>query len=367
MSKTIQELPQNISDSKPIFKIFLNNILENYHSIRRFAGGSPSAAVIKANAYGLGIEQVGAALYHDAGCSDFFVATPQEAFTLRNRVKKATIYVLNGLISGQINFYKDYNIRPVLCDLEQIELWQQHSTLPCAVHFDTGINRLGLNKKETDYFINQGAKKLNIQHIMSHLACADQTSNPINRQQLGKFQKISNHFSGIEASFANTSGILMGSEYHFDLLRPGLMLFGGNSSLKEKLPDAIKSSCEILGKIIQIKELERGSVLGYNSRWCAPKKSRIAYVNLGYADGFPIEMTGKAFCFISGEKREIIGQISMDMLAVDITGLANITVGDEVELLGKNITIEFMAETSNLSQYEILTYARERYQRYYIK
>ena len=367
MSKTIQELPQNISDSRPIFKVFLNNILENYHSIRRFAGGRSSAAVIKANAYGMGIGQVGDALYHDAGCSDFFVATPQEAFSLRNRVKNATIYVLNGLVSGHEEFYKDYNIRPILCDLEQIELWQQHSTLPCAVHFDTGINRLGLNEKETDYFISQGTKNLNIQHIMSHLACADQTSSPMNRQQLRKFQKISDHFNGIEASLANTSGILMGSEYHFDLLRPGLMLFGGNSSLEEKKPDGIKPSCEILGKIIQIKELEQGSVIGYNSRWCALRKSCIAYVNIGYADGFPIEMTGKPYCFIGGEKREIIGQISMDMLAVDITGLTNITVGDEVELLGENITIEFMAKVSNLSQYEILTYTRERYQRYYIK
>jgi alanine racemase len=365
MSKTIQELPQKC---QPLFKIYLNNILENYQVIRHLSGGCASAAVIKANAYGHGITETSKALYHDAGCGDFFVATLQEALTLRQAVKDATIYVLCGLIAGHEEFYKSHRLIPTLCDLNQIKLWQKMRGLPCAIHFDTGINRLGLNAAETDEFIGSSdIKSLNIHHIMSHLACADETSHPLNHAQLSKFKAITDYFKGTEASLANSSGILMGKDYHFDLLRPGIMLFGGHSSATEARLAALKHTCEIIGKVIQIKPLEKDTSIGYNSRWKAQIKSQVAYINVGYADGLPLSMTGKGFCFIGGEKRPIIGQISMDMLSIDITGLDNIKVGDEAELLGSNIPIEFVAEVSSLSQYEILTNARERYQRLYLK
>lgn len=221
------------SDAQATLTINLDAIVGNYKSCTRLAGGTECAAMVKANAYGMGIAQVAPALFHKAGCKIFFVANFAEAINLRAFMPDAIIYVLNGIFPGHIDYFIRHNIRPVLNDLDQIRLWAEvppERRPSCAIHFDTGINRLGLTPKETELFIKDMnlRERLDISLIMSHLACSGDRTNPMNDRQLADFKAITRHFPGTKASLANSGGILLGPDYHFDLVRPGLLMFGGN-------------------------------------------------------------------------------------------------------------------------------------------
>ena len=360
-----QEFP---SDAQATLTVNLKVIVDNYKICHDLAGGVDCAAMVKADAYGMGIEQVAPALYHKAGCRIFFVANLAEAINLRSFVPKAIIYVLNGIFLGHEDYFIRHNIRPVLNDLEQIKLWANitlDQRLPCAIHFDTGINRLGLTSAETKLFIKDSAlqSQLNISLIMSHLACSDDRSSPVNDRQLVDFTAITRHFPGIPASLANSGGILLGPDYHFDLVRPGLLMFGGNPC-QEPMPDKIRPAFRITGKILQIRQLDAGQSVGYGNTWTADRLCHIATINIGYADGYLQVFNNCGQAFAKGTMLPIVGRVSMDMIAVDVTGI-EIQTGSDVELLGEHITLEMASEVSTLSQYEILTGVRERYQRIY--
>ena len=356
------------SDAQATLTINLKAIVDNYKSCIHLSGGVECAAMVKADAYGMGIEKVAPALYKNAGCKNFFVANLAEAIKLRNFTPDAVIYVLNGIFQNHIEYFIRHNIRPVLNDIEQIRLWAETSTAnrpPCAIHFDTGINRLGLSPAESDIFINdiKLRESLDISLIMSHLACSDDPTNPMNEKQLADFKAITQHFPGVKASLANSGGILLGPDYHFDLVRPGLLLFGGNPS-RADIPENINVAFQITGKILQIRTLEIGQSVGYGSTWTAKRRCHIATINIGYADGYLQTFNNCGFAFANNTKLAIVGRVSMDMIAVDVTDI-NITTGSDVELLGEHITLEMASEVSTLSQYEILTGVRERYQRIY--
>ncbi len=355
-------------DAQATLTIDLRAIIENYKSCHQLAGGIESAAMVKADAYGMGIEQVAPALFNKAGCRIFFVANLAEALKLRRVTPHAIIYVLNGIFPGHLDYFARHDIRPVLNDLAQVKLWADfcpEKSLPCAIHFDTGINRLGLSPTETAQFINDGAvrKKLNIALIMSHLACSDDSKNPMNRKQLDDFKAITGQFPGIPASLANSGGILLGPDYHFNLVRPGLLLFGGNPR-PGHMPEGIKPVFRITGKILQIRAVAPGDTVGYGATWHPGKPRHIATINIGYADGYLQMFNNCGRVYAGGKELAVVGRVSMDMIAVDVTDIA-ISTGDDVELLGEHITLEMASEVSTLSQYEILTGVRERYQRIY--
>ena len=256
----------------------------------------------------------------------------------------------------------------MLNDLDQIRLWADGSPAnrpPCAIHFDTGINRLGLTPKETAAFIEDTGlrAKLDISLVMSHLACSDDETNPMNGQQLADFKKIIMHFPGIPASLANSGGILLGPDYHFELVRPGLMMFGGNPARGE-MPENIKPVFQISGKILQIRRLEAGQSVGYGATWTAKRPCHIATINIGYADGYLQMFNNCGSAYAKDTRLAVVGRVSMDMIGVDVTDI-KIVPGEDVELLGEHITLEMASEVSTLSQYEILTGVRERYQRIY--
>ncbi|MBL4612376.1 MAG: alanine racemase [Emcibacter sp.] len=356
------------SASQATLTIDLDNIIDNYKSCIKLGRGVDCAAMIKADAYGMGIAQVAPALFHGAGCTTFFVANLQEAIKLRPLVPEANIYVLNGLFPGHLEYFSRHNIRPVLNDLAQIRLWE--SVTPknrpaCAIHFDTGINRLGLSPEETAQFITDDSlrEKLHISLIMSHLSCSDDPENPINAQQLRDFKAITGHFPGIPASLANSGGILLGPDYHFDLLRPGLLLFGGNPA-SLPLPETIKPVFQITGQILQIRTLTPGQTVGYGATWTADKPRHIATINIGYADGYLQKFNNCGWVYAKATKLPVVGRVSMDMITVDVTDI-EINAGDDIELFGEHITLEMAAEVSTLSQYEILTGVGARYQRIY--
>ncbi|VAV94811.1 Alanine racemase [hydrothermal vent metagenome] len=356
------------SDAQATLTIDLRAIIENYKCCSQLAGGIESAAMVKADAYGMGIEQVAPALFNKAGCRIFFIANLAEALKLRRVTPQAIIYVLNGIFPGHLDYFARHDIRPVLNDLEQVKLWADfhpEKPLPCAIHFDTGINRLGLSPTEMEQFINDAAvrQKLNIALIMSHLACSDDSKNPMNRKQLGDFKAITEQFPGIPASLANSGGILLGTDYHFDLVRPGLLLFGGNPQLGH-MPEGIKPVFRITGKILQIRTVVPDDAVGYGATWRTDKPRHIATINIGYADGYLQMFNNRGRVYAGGKELAVVGRVSMDMIAVDVTDIT-ISAGDDVELLGEHITLEMASEVSTLSQYEILTGVRERYQRIY--
>ncbi|MCF6216911.1 MAG: alanine racemase [Emcibacter sp.] len=353
--------------------INLGTIIHNYTICRQLAGGTECAGLVKADAYGMGIKHVAPALFHEANCRIFFVANFAEALKLRQILPEAVIYVLNGIFSSHVDFFISHNLRPVLNDLAQVILWQRISPEnrpACAIHFDTGINRLGLSPKETAQFINDInlRKGLDISLIMSHLACSDDPEDPMNARQLADFKTITRSFPDIPASLANSGGILLGPDYHFDLVRPGLLMFGGNPS-KGAMPKNIKIPFKILGKILQIRTIGAGQSVGYGATWTAKQPRHIATINIGYADGYSQMFNNCGWAYIKGVKVPVVGRVSMDMIAVDVTDVNPQEIGPEcdVELLGPHITLEMAAEVSTLSQYEILTGVRERYQRIYIK
>lgn len=369
---TAWEIPP---DCQATLTIRLDRIIENYQSCRVHSGGADCAAMVKADAYGMGIEQVAPALYHQAGCETFFVANLAEAIKLRHMVPDAVIYVLNGVFPGHQEYFSRHDIRPVLNDLSQIRLWADFRPPagdpprpPCAVHFDTGINRLGLSPGETAQFIADAAlrTKLELALVMSHLACSDEPEHPMNRAQLRDFSAITEAFPGVRASLANSGGILLGPDYHFDLTRPGLMLFGGNPA-KGPLPTGIEAAFRISGKILQIRDLDPDMTVGYGATWRTASPARIAIINVGYADGYLQMFNNCGVAGINGAIVPVVGRVSMDMVAVDISALNDgaVDIGTDVELLGPHITLEMASEVSSLSQYEILTGVKERYQRSY--
>ncbi len=346
--------------------VHLDAIIDNYQTLKSKSSTADCAAVVKANAYGLGMTDIAPALYHDGGCEVFFVANLREAVNLRTALPKVTIYVFNGTTEDQVETILEHNIRPVLNDLNQIDIWRGQPA-PCAIHFDTGINRLGLSEDEAELFLND-RPDLNVSLVMSHFIQSEIAGHPSNEMQLDRFIRYRYQLPDAKASLCNSGGIYLGEDYHFDLLRPGIMLYGGNPGLPKR-PDGLKHVFELYGKILQIRHLRPGMAVGYNSLWTAAEEARIALVNVGYADGTFKTSDKCAKVFVGGHVANVIGKVSMDMIAIDITDdkFSHITVKDDVELLGANITLEMAAEVSTLGQYELLTGIGQRYNKKYIR
>ena len=352
--------PEVLKNSSARLDVDLDNIINNYLLLAGVAPHADCAAVVKANAYGLGMDQVAPAIYHNTNCNIFFVANLVEAVNLRSLLPDAVIYVFNGLFADQVDTYLAHNIRPIINDLSQVELWSGR-TEPCAVHFDTGINRLGLSELETDKFLNS-FNSLNLSLILSHLVSAEQADNETNKIQLEKFTKISEELNDIPASLANSAGIYLGEGYHFDMLRPGIMLYGGNPGLPTR-PAGLKDTATLKARILQIRDLPPGMSVGYGAKWTAQKPTRVALLNVGYADGTFKTSDGNVHIFISGAYAPVIGKVSMD----DITAgeFDGVTVTDFAEILGSNITLEMVSKVSTLGQYELLTGIGQRYDKNY--
>ncbi len=363
-SKSINEATDVLESSSATLNIDLNAIIDNYQTLASSSASADCAAVVKANAYGMGIKHVAPALYHNTECKIFFVANLPEAIELRSILKDSIIYVFDGLFAGHPDLYVEHNIRPILNDISQIKLWQGVA-LPCAIQFDTGINRLGLSEDETEQYLNSEFD-LNVALILSHFVRSEEAEHETNKIQLEKFKKISSALPNIQASLCNSAGIFLGEEYHFDLLRPGIMLYGGNPGMSRP-PNGIKGVFEIIGKILQIRPLDTGMSVGYNAIWTAERPSRVALVNVGYADGYLKLYDNCGKVFLADQIALVIGKVSMDMIAIDITGpkFDKVNVQDEVELIGSNITLEMASEVSTLGHYEILTNVGARFQRNY--
>ena len=323
------------------------------------------AAVVKANAYGLGLELVTATLAK-AGCRTFFVADIAEARAVRSRVAEAAIYVLNGFAVDWGDALIEINARPVINSTTELAEWDAfvsaHSWRGgAALHIDTGMHRLGISPDEAAALAPRAqTENHGIALVMSHLACADTPDHPLNAAQIKLFRELRMLYSGIPASLANSSGIFLGDTAHYDLARPGAALYGVNPTPGK--PNPMQSVVELTGRILQIRNVERDATVGYGATWTAKRPTRIAVVALGYADGLvrvgggSDERPGGA-AIIAGHRCPIVGRISMDLLCADITDIPAGTVhrGDHATLIGGDIGVDEVAAAAGTIGYEILT------------
>ncbi len=366
--------PQDLAGA--VLTIDLVALKDNWRRLNTLAGKAECGAAVKGNAYGLGIEAVAKALW-EAGCRSFFVARPKEGEELRGLLPQATIYILDGLFAGQAEFYAKLNLCPALITIEEAREWAAFGRvygrkLPCAIHVDTGINRLGFSMPEFDSLLSDGFTMggLNVTLLMSHLACADDPSHPLNQRQRAAFAAVRARLPGVAASLANSSGVFLGDGFTHDLVRPGIALYGGNptqNAANPMLPVAI-----LEGAVMQLREVSAGDTVGYGATWTATRPTRIAILGAGYKDGVPRALSsrqpqGPAQVFISGRRCPVIGRISMDMMAIDITDLpaGSVGRGTRAEILGRHIGIDEAASWAGTISYELLTRLGSRYARLY--
>ena len=355
-----------------LLTIDLGAIAANWLELGRRAMPSECAAVIKANGYGCGIEPV-ARVLAAAGCKTFFVADLSEARRVRAVVAEAAIYVLNGLLPGTAAALADIQARPVIGSLVELAEWDAFCAANewrggAALHVDTGMNRLGISANEAAALAPRiRAEKHGITLLMSHLVCADQPGHPLNEQQIKLFREVRLLYRGIPGSLANSSGIYLGSAAHCDMVRPGAALFGVNPTPGRRNP--MRPVVDLQARVVQVRTVPKGETVGYNATWTAKHATRIAVVAVGYADGYPraasaTDAAPGSDAIVGGTRCPIAGRVSMDLIAIDITAVADHSVrrGDFVTLLGSEIGVDELAAAAGTIGYEVLTSLGHRYQ-----
>ncbi len=360
-----------------MLRVDLDALTANYAQLCALAPGSEGAAVVKADAYGTGAHRVSNAL-HKKGCRTFFVATLAEGISLRARLKEARIYVLDGLFPGTSRLFAEHRLSPVLGSLPSLEEWSRARRSgdgfpAAALHIDTGMNRLGLGPDEIPSLLEKAAHYFNaagIDLVMSHLACADDPDDRSNQTQSHAFGSLLQQLPPCRASLANSAGIFLGKDYHHDLLRPGIALYGGRSVSASR--NSMRPVVHLTSHIAQVRTVKKGVPVGYGGAYVTNRKTRLATVPVGYADGYLRALgstTGKAGAstFIADHEAPVLGRISMDLITIDVTDLPPDLAkpGTDVELLGSNISVDDLADIAGTIGYEILTSLGNRYDRHY--
>ncbi|MFO1108845.1 MAG: alanine racemase [Bradyrhizobium sp.] len=359
-----------------ILTVDLDAIVANWRKLEKTAVPAECAGVVKANAYGCGAAEVSRALAN-AGCKTFFVATLDEAKVVRGAVPaSAAIYVLDGFFQNAGEAYASINCRPVIGELNELAEWDVFCRRTgwsggAAIHIDTGMNRLGLTVAEAQAIIPRiNAGDHGITLVMSHLVSAEQLNSAINARQLTTFREIASLFSGVPASLSNSSGIFLGPQFPFDLVRPGAALYGVNPTPEADNP--MKPVVELKARIVQIRNVEKGETVGYGGTWTARRPTRLAIVAAGYADGYfraasANDGTRGAEVVVSGKRCPIAGRVSMDLMAVDVTDLDKNAArrGHMVTLIGEGISVDELAHHFGTIGYEVLTSLGRRFARIY--
>ena len=335
--------------------IDLDALAHNHAVIRERTAGAEVAPVVKADGYALGARQAAYRLW-DEGARSFYVARVHEGETLRSIFPDAVIYVFDGYLDGAR--LEAARLIPVLNSVEQVEAWRaERPALPAVLHIDTGMNRLGVRVEEAERL-----KDLPFELVMSHLACGPTPNHPMNAAQAQRFAEVRALFPNARASFANSAGCFLGEDFRFDQARPGVSLYGGGP-FEAPHPD-IRTVATFEAPILQVRHIPSGESVGYGGAFVADQPMEVATVAAGYADGIPRAAHPRGMAFVAGEKRRLLGRVSMDLLAVDVTGL-NAKAGDMVELLGPNILLDDAATAAGTTSYEILLRLGRRAERVY--
>ncbi len=357
--------------------IDISAVRHNYRTINKLLEPQTTCGVvIKANAYGVGMEACAEAFYAE-GCRLFFVASLDEALELKsilqnqNDINIAVFHGLGGLSDGaSLDAFAKLGLIPVLNSLHEIELWQavaskNNTQYSAMLHIDTGMERLGLTNQEFQTFLNNQDKFTNINwySVMSHLACADDPENPMTERQYQDFLNIKASFPDISASLANSAGVFYDAKLHFDIERVGAAMSGFNPC-NTKID--IKPVMFLHTPILNIHHVLKGSTVGYGATHTCKRNTVIATIPVGYADGYLRSAGNKSSVWVNGTKCSVIGRISMDLITIDITDIAEQTkLGDLVEILGQNQTVDSLAKDAGSIGYEILTSIGKNHSRTY--
>jgi alanine racemase len=360
----------------------LGALADNWRDMAKRSGKARTSAALKADAYGMGIEDCGSTLYH-AGARDFFVATVAEGVTLRPHAPEARIFVLSGIWPGQEVQVFNNDLVPVVASEEQLSFWMgllaERGDHPFALHVDTGFNRLGLPLDDALFLADDVTRPASFDPVLvlSHLACADTPSSPMNKAQLESFRQVSAAFEGIESSLSASAGIFLGADYHFDLTRPGIALYGGEAV--NDMANPMRPVAKAEARILQIREAGEGQTVSYGGTLRLKRASRLAIASVGYADGYHRSLSGSgiplrdmgnggAYGFINGCEVPLAGRVTMDLTIFDVTDVPTnaIRAGDYIELFGPNVPVDDVARAAGTIGYEMLTGLGLRYERQYL-
>ena len=334
----------------------LNALSHNFHALEAVSG-VPVHPVVKANAYGLGAVPVARRLLAE-GARTFFVARMDEGVALREALgPEPTLYVLDGCVGGAAAALKAADVRPILNHGDQIASWNAAGGGACGLQIDTGMNRLGFRPEDAPEPFD------GLELVMSHLACADDPAEPMNRRQRDAFADVSGRYPDTLKSFANSGGCFLGPDHAFDAVRPGICLYGGGP--EGRPDDRLKAVATLTAEVLQIRDLPAGESLGYSRGFIADRPRRIATCGAGYADGVFRSSSPNGQVWIAGALRPLLGRVSMDVIAVDVTGV-EVSVGDRVELFGANRPVDDAATAAGTISYELLTSIGNRCERRYL-
>lgn len=353
---------------RPRLTVNLSAVAANYAKLRALAPRSSVAAVVKADAYGLGATRVTEALAH-AGCRDFFVATTEEGVALRTSVAGidgARILVLGGItmepgLIGVLN-------SPADVEMLKARARSTGQVQPAVLHVDTGMNRLGLTMPDFEALCDDptGLDGIRVVLVMSHLACADAPDAPENAVQQARFTAVRARHPAVPASLANSAGTLLGAAYHFDVIRPGIALYGGNPQGTEA--NLFHPTVTVEAPLLQVRLIDKGDSVGYAASYRAGGPTRIATIAAGYADGFLRAASNRGSVVIGGHPAEIVGRVSMDLITVDVTALPDGVAipGAMAQLLGPERPLDEVASDARTISYEVLTRLGGRLERHYV-
>ena len=352
----------DLPGDRPVLTIDLEAVRRNHLALRRRAAGAECAAVVKADAYGLGVDRI-APVLHRAGCRTFFVATLEEAVELRSLIGPVPrILILNGIAASGSGDCLRHRLVPVLNHLGQLEDWnslarRQDRPLPAVIHLDTGMSRLGLPEDEirtlrdSPHLMDALCPDL----IMSHLVSAGDPDR--SRAQKAVFDSLRSAWPRTPASLANSRGILLGDDYHHQLVRPGIALYGIRP---------FDQVVRLEAPVLQVRTIRPPASVGYDATWSAPGPARIATIPIGYADGYLRSAGNRSQVRIDGQAARVVGRISMDLATLDVTRIPGAGPGTRVTLLGGAVPLESLAEAAGTIPYEILTSLGARHLRRYL-
>lgn len=345
--------------------ISLGNLAANYQLLRKHNNG-PVAAVVKADGYGLGSVAVARRLLRE-GCDRFFVATPEEGTDLRSGLdavdaRQVKIYVLSGVYSEVLPLFTSHNLTPVLNSTEQIQTWSPLQR-PAALHFDSGMHRLGLPLQPADYI----GLPFDVELFVSHFANADERKHPSIREQqeraLSCYSMLHEHYPEMQFSLSNSAGVLRDVDVP-QLARAGIALYGGNPFVDEDNP--LLPVARLQAKVLQVRTLPPGTSIGYGASYTTSEETEVATLGVGYADGVPRLLSGKGNVWFASGQAPMVGRISMDLITVDVSGLS-VSTGEWAEIVGPNISIDEVASQAQTISYEILTGLGRRSERVYLE
>jgi alanine racemase len=352
-----------------ILEIDLAAIADNWRLLCARHPSGPVAGVVKADGYGLGARPVAQALYA-AGCRHFFVALLDEALEIRQLVPDALLAVLGGLIAGSEADYLEHEIVPVLGSLGEIDVWTTTArdtgrVIPAIVHIDTGMSRLGLDARELAILQQDHARLagIHLRYVMTHLVAAEAAADPLNERQRERFAAACAGLPAAPRSFANSSGIFLGSGWGSDLARPGAALYGINPT--PGVANPMRLAVHLRARVLAVRDVPAGTGVGYNATWHAPGPARIATAAIGYADGLQRSLSNQGRAFFDGKAVPLVGRVSMDLTTFDVTEAPGVVPGAWLEIIGPAQTPDDLAVAAGTNGYEMLTSLGRRFHRIY--